>query len=90
MAAICKRRCQPTILAKSRAGNERSRGGSQTLANDGFDTVVLVLCVAMSATTGNEGCRARNCPFAETNQRSVEVGFSSMQDIKEKVACQKG
>lgn len=30
------------------------------LANDGFDTLVLVMSVAMSPTNGNEGCRARN------------------------------
>lgn len=34
------------------------------LANDGFDTLVLVMSVAMSPTNGNEGCRARNESFA--------------------------
>ena len=29
-------------------------------------------------------------PFAEPKQRSVEVGFFRMQDVKEKVAYQKG
>lgn len=39
--------------------------GSQTLANDGFDTLVLVVCVAMSLTNVNQGCKARNCSLAE-------------------------
>lgn len=46
--------------------DEGSQGGSPTLANDGFDTLVLIEGVAMSDTNGNEGCRARNRSFAET------------------------
>lgn len=58
---------QSRILVELGACNEGLHGGSRTLANDGFDTVVLVVCVAMSDTNVNKGCRARNRPFAEPN-----------------------
>ena len=47
--------------------SEGSHGGPLTLANDGFDTLVLEMCVAISGTKGNEGHRARNRSSAETN-----------------------
>lgn len=55
---------QPAVLAIWKSWNSGSQRGLQTLANDGFDTLVLVMSVAMSPTNGNEGCRARNESFA--------------------------
>ena len=36
---------------------------SHTLANDGFDTLVLLVCVAMSSANNNRSCGAKKMTF---------------------------